>query len=291
LRVTLLGTGTPGPNPNRHQSAVLVEIGRDVLLFDAGRGAVDQMACVGTGIDRVDPVFITHHHFDHISDLFDVIITTALCGRTHPLRIFGPAGTTRIVRALLEQVYDRDIRSRIEETNSQRRMGFPTSAQPEVIAQVQCHDVEPGVICETERWRVVADRVHHGDFTPEPDFDWRCLGYRLEAEGKVVTISGDTVPCDGIVRLASEADLLIQCCHFLESSVTDDAGRYFTKHTLPSSGQVGRIAAQAKVRHLVLTHIGLRISGADMLDELRRDVRRDFDGEVTVGEDLLRIEL
>lgn len=291
LRVTLLGTGTPGPNPNRLGSAVLVEIGEDVLLFDAGRGAVHQMARVGAAIDRVNPVFITHHHFDHISDLFDVIITTALCGRTQPLRIFGPAGTTRIVRALLEQVYARDIRSRIEENNNQRRMGFPPSAQIEVIALVQCHDVEAGVVCETQHWRVATDHVRHGDFAQNPDFDWHCLGYRIEAEGKIVAISGDTVPCEGIVRLASEADLLIQCCHFLQSSVTDDATRYLTTHTLPSSGQVGKIAAQAKVRHLVLTHIGMRISGAEMLDEIRQDVCRDFGGEVTVGEDLLTVDL
>ncbi len=112
ITVTLLGTGTPAPNAVRCQSATVVEIGEDLLLFDAGRGTVHQMARARVEIGRVNPVFITHHHVDHISDLFDVVITTALEGRTRSLRIFGPAGTRQIVGALIDEVYARDLRTR-----------------------------------------------------------------------------------------------------------------------------------------------------------------------------------
>jgi hypothetical protein len=59
--------------------------------------------------------------------------------------------------------------------------------------------------------------------------------------------------------------------------------RHFTGHTLPTAAQAGRIAAEASVKHLVLTHIS---AGVVDVEELVRDVRRVFDGEVTVGEDL-----
>ena len=105
MKITLLGTGTP-TNPHRFQSAVLVEIGKSKLLFDAGRGAVHQMYQVGVAINCVNPIFITHHHFDHINDLFDVIISSAMQGRKQELAIYGPAGTKKIVHALLEQVWE-----------------------------------------------------------------------------------------------------------------------------------------------------------------------------------------
>lgn len=114
MKVILLGTGTP-TNPHRFQSAVLVEIGNNKLFFDAGRGAVHQMYQAGVEINLVNPVFITHHHFDHINDLFDVIISSAMRGRNQDLKIYGPSGTRKIVSALLEQVYAQDIRFRIEE--------------------------------------------------------------------------------------------------------------------------------------------------------------------------------
>ncbi len=275
IKVTLLGTGTPAPNPERFQSATVVEIGEDLLLFDAGRGTVHQMARARMEIGQVNPVFITHHHVDHISDLFDVVITTALEGRTRSLRIFGPAGTRQIVGALIDEVYARDLRTR----------------DPGLIGVVETEDVGPGMVCGTDRWKVSADEVLHGDFAGDPGFDWRCLGYRIEAKGRVVTISGDTVPCDGIARLARDADLLVQCCHYPESSVTDPAIEHMTRHTLPSSGQVGTIAARANVKHVVLTHISMRVDGPAMLDEMCEDVRREFEGEVTAGEDLMVLEI
>ena len=81
MKVTLLGTGTPGKDLNRFKSSVLVEVGSDLLLFDTGRGAVHQMYQARVDVGRVGPVFITHHHVDHINDLYDVIFSTANQGR------------------------------------------------------------------------------------------------------------------------------------------------------------------------------------------------------------------
>lgn len=289
MRVTLLGTGTP-TNPNRFQSAVLVEIGKSKLLFDAGRGTVHQIYQAGLEINRVNPVFITHHHFDHINDLFDVIISSAMRGRDYELEIYGPAGTKKIVSALLEGVYAQDIRFRIEEDKDIRKKGGSWVERPASITQVVVKDIKPGMIAETDQWKVYADYVRHGDFPHIPDFDWRCLGYRIEAEGKVITISGDTVLCDGIIGLAKDADLLIQCCHLAKSQVTDPVMQYLTTSILPSSGQVGIIAARANAKHMVITHLSESIS-LENRSEIFADIRKDYQGTLTMGQDLLEIQV
>ena len=289
MKITLLGTGTP-TNPYRFQTAVLIETGGSVMLFDAGRGAVHQMHQANAPIARVNPLFITHHHFDHINDLFDVLVSSAMLGRTQAMKIFGPAGTERIVRVLLEQVYAQDIRFRIEEKKDIERLGGHFGEEPAAIGLVDVCEVGPGLVFENDDCRVTAEYVLHGDFSHVPDFDWHCLGYRIEAEGKVVTISGDTVLCDGILSLAENADLLIQCCHMPASKVNSIAMKYLSDTVLPSSAQVGQIAAQAHVKRMVLTHLSATIN-QDNFAEIQADIRLAYDGDVLLGEDLLVIEL
>lgn len=289
MEVTLLGTGTP-TNPHRFQSAVLVEIGGDKLLFDAGRGAVHQMYQAEVEIKGINPVFITHHHFDHINDLFDVIISTAMAGRDKPLRIYGPKGTQKIVTALLEQVYAQDIRFRIEEDKEIKCVGGSWNERPEMIAQVDVTEVKPGLVVETDRWKVFTEYVRHGDFAHTHDFDWHCLGYRIEAEEKVVTISGDTVYCEGILKLAKEADLLVQCCHLPKSKANTPLMRFLTKSILPSSGQVGRIAAEAGVKKMILTHLSATIND-ETFPEIELDVRQDFQGDLLLASDGMKVKV
>src|SRR5215471_8606376 len=109
MRITLLGTGTPAPDPSRQGSALLVEIAEERLLFDVGRGASLQLARAGKTAGSIDTLFITHHHFDHIGDLGALLIDVWNSGRTQPLRIAGPPGTAALVDALLDQVYKRHI--------------------------------------------------------------------------------------------------------------------------------------------------------------------------------------
>lgn len=289
MKVTLLGTGTP-TNPRRFQSGVIVETGSDILLFDAGRGTVHQMYQAGIEVRHVNPVFITHHHFDHINDLFDVIISSAMNGRTHALDIYGPVGTKQIVNTLLEQVYAQDIRFRLEEDRDIRFKGGHWDEHPESINKVNVRDAEPGLVAGNERWRVYGEYVRHGEFQHAPDFKWHCLGYRIEAEGKVLTISGDTVPCDGIIKLAKDADLLIQCCHMKKSQVNNPLMEYLTESILPSSGQVGEIASEAGVKRMLLTHLSATITSAD-LPEILGDIGETYQGEVILAKDLMVIEV
>ncbi len=279
MRITLLGTGTPISEPNRQASAVLVEIGEAKLLFDAGRGVTTQLANVGVEPRQVDSVLITHHHHDHIGNLGDFLLASWHNGREAPLDVYGPSGTAEIVSALFGQVYARDIAFTL----------FTVEDATDIRELVRVRDVAPGLVNEGEKWRVLAAYVDHGNSLGLSQEEWPCLGYRIEAEGKAVAISGDTVACVGLDSLARGADVLIQCCYLAEDEITNRAFQRLARHVIASSQQVGRIAAHNEVKKLVLTHV--RPKPEAMMHALVQDVRSGYDGDILLGEDLMIIEV
>ena len=86
MKVVLLGTGGPRPDPRRNATTTLIRHGDENILFDAGRGVTVQLVKAGVPLAAVNPVFITHHHFDHIGDLYDVMLATWMAGRKDALR-------------------------------------------------------------------------------------------------------------------------------------------------------------------------------------------------------------
>ena len=279
MQIILLGTGTPVLDSARQQSALLVDIDGEKLLFDAGRGVTSQMMKVGIQPQQVDAVFITHHHYDHISDLGEFLLSAWHNGRKTPLNVYGPHGTAEIVAALLGQVFARDIAFAM----------FNEAGAVDIRDLVQVTEVPAGWAWESGRWKVCAEYVEHGNRLGLSREEWPCLGYRLEAEGKAIAVSGDTVACEGLDRLAQGADVLIQCCYLAEDEITTPAVERLAKHVIASSGQVGKIAARNKVKRLVLTHI--RPKSEAMMHSLIADVRKDFRGELVVGEDLMVIDV
>jgi ribonuclease Z len=278
VRLTLLGTGGPRPDPRRHGPAVAVSIGGERLLFDAGRGVVSQLAAAGVPVAAVNPVFLTHHHYDHIGDLADVMLTSWISGRRRPLRVYGPEGTRDIVDALVERVYARDITWR---SKGESYIGS--------WAPVEVTEVAAGLACDGGGWRVFAEVVEHGQAFRIPDFSWVPLGYRLECAGKVVAISGDTVECDGLDRLARGADVLVQCCYLADCEIVDDRTRHMARFIHTSSSRAGAVAARAGVKTLVLTHF--RAKPDALLREVEKDVRAAFAGRLVLGEDLMEIDV
>lgn len=279
MQIILLGTGTPVLDPARQQSALLVDINDEKLLFDAGRGVSSQMARVGVQPQHVDAVFITHHHYDHISDLGEFLLTAWHNGRETPLNLYGPHGTAEIVATLLGQVYARDIAFTL----------FNVDDAVDIRDLVQVTEVTSGWAQDSGRWKVCAEYVEHGNSLGLSHEVWPCLGYRLEVEGKVIAISGDTVACEGLDRLAQSADVLVQCCYLAEDEITTPPTERQARYVIASSGQVGKIATRNKVKRLVLTHI--RPKSEAMMRSLIEDVRKDYSGELVVGEDLMVIDV
>ncbi len=281
--VVLLGTGGPRIDPARNSAALLVRTGAEEVLVDAGRGCVGGLATAGADLKALSRVLITHHHFDHVGDLYDVMLNTWLEGRKHQLTIEGPPDTRRIVDALLTQVYDKD--------HDWRGLGEPDHGG---WAPVIARDIAPGEWIEGNGWRAIAREVSHGNglgTLPEAFLRrWICYGYRFEIDGRVLVFSGDTVDCPGLRALAQDADVLVQCCWAASAELTSDHLRRLAQHTLACADTVGKIAQACDVKTMVLTHHRPR-SGAAMLEELGREVSADFSGRLIIGVDGLEVEI
>jgi ribonuclease BN (tRNA processing enzyme) len=141
---------------------------------------------------------------------------------------------------------------------------------------IAVQEIEAGVVYETDTWSVGALRVKH--FVGLP-----CYGYRFEADGRTIAISGDTTYCEAVVELARGADILINNC-----SLSLPPERWQRIHHLVADHQstprqAGRIAREAGVQTLVLTHLQ---PNADA-DWTLNDAATEFPGHIVVGEDLM----
>ena len=278
----MLGTGGPWVNPERFGPSNIVSIGDERLLFDTGRGVNIRLMQAGENAGKLTTIFLTHHHLDHISDLGDIMITSWLNGRTTELVIYGPVGTKGIVMALLESVYAKDIKWRSD--------GEPAWGGWKPVRAV---DLAPGDVVETENWTVRCASVVHGHglgFSQEFLESWQCFGYRIETAGKVITLSGDTVDCDGIRSLAKDADLLVQCCFAGDAEVAGNEHlQTVGKETLATSSGAATIAQTSHVKHMAVNHF--RPKSKERFAEIQVEIGVIYTGKLTIGEDLLLIPI
>lgn len=278
VTITLLGTGTPAPLPHRHGPATLVTIDTTHLLFDTGRGVTTQLVRAGVDLARLGPIFLTHHNYDHIGNLGDLLLSTWHADHPGSLHLVGPQGTAEIVEALLTQVYAREIAFSL-------RLAQATNTPKRDLADLLTVQViGPSEAVAGDGWRVQAAAVDHGTRLGFGYDVWPCLGYRIEAENTVIALSGDSVACPGLAQLAANADVLVQCCHMPESSIATEAQRLIADTVIASAAMAGQIAAAANVRTLVLTHLGPAADAQP--DRIEAEIRCAFSGNLVIGSDL-----
>ena len=273
MRATLLGTGSPPPNPARRGPATLLSLGDTRFLVDAGSGVGVQLVQAGVRPYDWPPVFITHHHSDHVIDLGHLLITRWIVGQNAPFEVYGPAGTRRQVERLLEYLHwDIEV----------RRAHMHERPPP----AVQVTEVEEGKVLERAGVTVSAFLVEHDPVKP-------AFGFRFDGGGRSVVVSGDTRPCDNLVRWSAGVDcLILECCEMaktswypgcgwptLEEKVRDLA----SYHTQPD--QLGLVAAAARPKALVITHM----MPGSVPAELQAAANRHYGGPVIVGADLLEV--
>jgi ribonuclease Z len=229
--VVLLSTGRPIPNLGRCGPSLVVCLPQDRLLFDCGFGATHQLLRAGIEPRSVTHLFLTHHPYDHIVDSGSFVLSTWRTGRAHPLRVFGPPGTARLTAALFDGVYGEDRRW--------RQTIVKPGTLPDITLDVR--EVDAGAVVRGDGWRVTALRVEH---PPVPVV----LAYAVEAGGRRVVLSADTVYFPPLAAFARGADLLVH------EAASPHAGTTAHKaHTRPE--EVGRIARAARVGRVALTHL------------------------------------
>ena len=291
MRVTLLGTFPPIPNPQRFGVSTLVEAGNQKLLFDAGRGTLIRLWQRRIAAGQVTAVFLTHLHSDHIVGLPDLWLTGALAApfgaRASALQILGPVGTAAMAEHLkLAFQADIDMRTREKEVLDPSGLGLNST---EFEAD--------GVVWDREGVKVTAFKVEHGSA--------RAFGFRVDYRGRSLLISGDTRPTANVVRYGKGVDVLVHEVIAFHPGVLDPAqsdgvpgfNPAFTKHLVSlhtTPDQAGEIFAQTKPRLAVFTHLAL-LGNAKFPPPPPSDIlagtRRTYDGRVEVGEDLMTIEI
>lgn len=297
MRIVMLGTGAAIPDPDRNQSAILITVAGRHYLFDCGHGATHQLVRANVHPARVDTVFLSHLHYDHIADFAFFMIATWITGRETPPVVVGPPDTGHFVDSLLvDGAFRKDIEARVQYPQRQKNFGV---LKPDV------RECEPGVVFEDDLVRVSACYVEHIPREISP-----CFGLRLDtADGQSVVFSGDTAPCDRLIELARGADLLIHECTFPEKAIAFRAKAAIGTWAHTSPTDLGRIAVEAGVKSLVATHFGhfdstnavvremmtphmpVDIMGPGLMDDVVAEIRRNWTGELRIAHDLMRIDL
>ncbi len=278
-RLILLGTaGGPTPKPNRAAPAQAIVIGDDIYIVDCGNGVARQMVLAGLKPGRIRGVFITHHHSDHNADYGNLLLLAWAADLATPVDTYGPAPLVRMTRQFLD-LNGVDIRTRVAD-----------EGRPPLAPLIRAHDVmQPGPVHADANVRVTAALVDHPPLTP-------AFAYRFDAPGRSIVISGDTRPSANLVALAKGADVLVHEVMYLPAIekliATEPNAASLREHLIAShttTEQVGRIATEAGVGTLVLSHF---VPGGYpfVSDQVWRDaVRPHFAGEIIVGRDLMVI--
>ncbi len=299
LSVTFLGTGAACPTIERNVASLAIQREGETLIFDCGEGTQRQMMRYGVGFSFRE-IFFTHYHSDHILGITGLIRTMGLLDRTAPLTLYGPRGASRVLGGLLTVGIERSkFPVEIVEIRAGDRLSrhaydivvFETEHRTDTIGFALAEHARPGRfdvarardlgIPEGPLW----GQLHKGNPVTLPD------GRTIESAqlvgpsrpGRTVVYSGDTRPVPQVVEAARGADLLVHEATFGEE---ERVRAVETGHSTASDA--ARVARDAGVRRLVLTHNSARYSRE--APELAEEARAIFP-EVTVARDGLVVDV
>jgi ribonuclease Z len=298
--VTFLGTVSGIPSIKRNHPAIILEYFsdyRDVLLFDCGEGTQKQLMKSGISFMQIKNIFITHWHADHFAGLIPLIQTMNLENRKEPLTIYGPEAE-RFVSDIIDLGYF-GLRFPVHAVNvpfEGSEITKISEADEYKITSIPVHHSVPAVaFCfqEKEKWNLEDDKldklkIKRGPWLKklkkEGEIEWKNKKVRLEDVGYVkkglkVVYSGDTRPCNNIVKISKDADLLIHDGTFLEEDVGDKS------HA--DVKEAAKLAKKANVKKLVLTHISRRYTD---LKELEEQARKHFKN-TKIAYDFMKVKL
>jgi ribonuclease BN (tRNA processing enzyme) len=278
-RLILLGTGGgPTPKPNRAQPSQVIVVNNAAYVIDCGNGVARQMVLAGVPLASLRDVFITHQHSDHNADYGNLILLAWGGALTGKVNTYGPPPLKEMTRLFL-QMNDTDISTRMADEG---RVDLRPLIVPHEITQ-------GGPVMQDENVKVTAALVDHGAIKP-------AFAYRFDCPDRSIVISGDTRPSENLVRLAKGADVLVHEVMYLpaleklvasEPNATTLRAHLMAAHT--TTEQVGRIASEAGVKILVLSHFvpgGTPVIPDKVWDD---GVKPHFAGRVVVGRDLMEL--
>jgi ribonuclease Z len=275
MELYFLGTGAGLPSKERNVTSIaflLLQERGTFWMIDCGEGTQHQMLASPLKPAKLEKIFITHLHGDHVYGLPGILSSRSFQSATSPVTIYGPSGISQMIQSVLETSYT--------------HLPYPLTVS----------EIEEGIVFEDETFLVSCRKLEHGvpsygyrfEEKPRPG---KLLRHKLDslripagpvfqklkdgqdvnledgtilkskdfvgppAPGRTVVVCGDTIPCDATRMLAVHADVLVH-----EATYREKDKERASKHNHSTSMQAAAIAASANVHALILTHISARYS-------------------------------
>jgi ribonuclease Z len=298
VKLVFLGTSGAIPSVDRNLTSTAIHYGSEVLLFDCAEGTQRQFMMSSLSFMKVDKIFITHFHGDHFLGLPGILQSMGFMGRDSPIYIFGPEGMVKIMKDMVQMGYfARGFEIHVGELNGDDLLDF----EEYTVRAVDTEHGVPGLgyVFEEKprRGRFNLDRAKELGIPEGP------LYRRLQAgeavyvkgrkytpdmvigpprKGRKVVISGDTSPCRSMIQAAAGADVLVH-----ESTYSSDMADKAEEYGHTTAEGAAKIAKEAGVESLYLTHISNRYEDVSLLENEARAIFPN----TFVAEDLMTVEI
>jgi len=253
MKFTILGSGTFVPELKRKSPSFLLENRKEKIVFDFGRGAIDNLLKLNISLYELDWIFISHMHIDHFSDLFPFIQFIIDAPEKRKLKsvykIYGPKGIKKIFNQIFSALYP----------NGKKNLN-----------RIEIIDLPEGDIVNCEKIKIKSFRVEHSKSHP-------CFGYLIQHENKKICYSGDTRNCENLRRFCENADLAI-----IEAT---GSSKLRLEHHLTGE-EVGRIAKEHQIKKLIIVHVA-----KDYLAYVEKDIKKNYKGKIIIAKDLMVVKI
>ncbi|MCO5398242.1 MBL fold metallo-hydrolase [Ralstonia soli] len=290
--ITLGTRGGPIPAKDRAQSSNLLVVNGTYYLIDAGDGVLRRLTQAGANFRQIGHVFITHCHDDHTAGLGALMSVAWDFQRHDPIAVYGPPGTVALVKGAIQYF---TVNAEIRWAEGRRTP----------LADVFVgHDVAPGLIYQDQNIKVTAvENTHFHIPEGSPYYGkYKSYAYRFQTPDRVIVFTGDTGPSDAVTELAKNADTLVSEVGSSEDvkqvliqngtwqGMTPEQQAAFMRHVVEehlTPDEVGKMAAHARVKTVVLTHLLPTVNEHDDYQRYVPEVKKFFSGTVVVARDLM----
>jgi len=275
MELTLLGTGCPSVDHKRFGPSNLVSTKNTKILVDCGSGITQRLHELGVSSADIDALLFTHLHSDHAVDLYQLIISSWHSYRIKPWEIYGPKGTKKFVKKIMDAWAD------------ERKLRISYEAR----ASAKAFDIQVTEFKSIGNIKIKDLSIKYFEVDHKPVK--YAYGFSFTNKNKKLTISGDTRPCENLMKYAQQSDVLLHEV-FIEGEILQ-INKMRTKKTLhnvqsyhTTSTQVGKVAFIARAKKLVLTHF---VPTRFNKNNLKKVVKKDFGKDPVIGEDLMTIKV
>ncbi len=284
--ITVVTVGTASPVPGeRAQTGTAVFVNDHFFMFDAGAGVVQKIETFGLPWKKLDGIFITHYHSDHVMDLPNMISRSWQRGRVIDLNVYGPQGLS----VLMASVDDFLAVDKVYRVAHHGHDIMDTTYADGIVNEFNLTEGAHQLIYDQDGIKITAFDVTHEPIEP-------AVGYKIEYNGKKVIISGDTKKNALLTEMAQNADLLVHEVMIMEfqqmlSEASEEAGMDRNAHILTdiqdyhtSPAEVAEIAQTANVKKLVLNHLA-PVPSNRILKKMYLDDMKAYKGPIHLADD------